>query len=1137
MSWTLHLKFDNDTTDYFSGILSDGASFKECVGAKGKHASQSCSVSILDPILASKIMTATKNIHARIMDGNSVFFEGVIRPFAKLSAEMNRELPLQLEVIDYTETLRRYVYSLVEKTSVEAELGKGKVVETFTERDIAIDALIRKLFSLANLPEHIKINVPSIGIIKKYFCLEPKSYLDDVINDLLYEYCLDYRFSPGSLTVFSTKVIDGSKNPIAAVDSIADFNLSFSVQKEDYVDDGCKVNYGTYGIEKVQIYSEDNRWDSDWWKSYHEKSTGYYFQKGMHKSLDEYKDSVSWTLPDRLADCQIIDITDIELEEELQDEIGVTTSAHCDEWNKDGGKPYIAYDGTFNYLCGTGWGFVLKVNGLVLYRDPTLYQKTVLGLSPVEITTKYIESASDAHALAVNVHARNVRAAYVYSFSSFKALVPGALVSLDENKVTGLGTTVRILSRSYDPITKLYEYRAEGAGAVSIPPVVSSGTAPSVSTVGPTYMLDVKASKTSFIVEEADCAIDIFASGILISQYGCNVQWTFNGSVLADTSSRIRLQKVNLKVGANTVKASCLYNGQVFERTVTLTLVAAALDMSELYEFTVTKTMEPPVKRETFFTFDDYYLAFDEYTIVLDDTWTKTQPVVEPGEFLWLRMPTVDGDYAVIRMTGTPYSDFTVSAEPNPYRNSKRLTTARTVSVSVSYGNIDNPQISYMLVGNPVGVVQDTENPNVFRILPGETPESFTVKVTVIGIGTKTITVIGADVEENNPMYLGRTAVMPPVVSDKLLVDGDWVVYLGEDGSDYKKGHVYKKAGNNWTETTDTKLLSDVYWDTKDLQKENIYARVVFAESLLAENVSVLGEFRFQKDVGDNRCLLTISKDGFEATYGPKTNANNPGIFSFDFDTGKVFIGQPNADKTGASSGFMYDPKRKILISRNEAFSLYENGNLSTINMTADCLNASNAKIYGDSVFAGNLDCGAIVTKKMPESAVKVLENYRTYNQAEQLFLSMYSAFGYEVVSGLAEDATFILTVKSSQGFSSNVKYMKVHRETHGAPMALRLSTEWSFYDKDFNQISVSDIGPIVKTTTVKNPKTILYQEYVDGGLSRSYCYLAINGIYFEYPTGGNMLIMKVKEAPNLEDLQVGEVYSDLYGNLRIKLK
>lgn len=576
-AWTLHLKFNGDNTDYYSGIL-DGAVIKECVGAKGKHAMQSCSVSIWDSILAAKIFNSKDDIEAKIHNGDTVVFEGVIRPYARLSAQMAYENPIELEVIDYSQILRYYIYTDLSDLNLDlSDSAKEKIIETRVYEDISLSTLIRNLFTLAKIDKKVSIEIPEIDIRKDYFCLEAGEYLDDIIAELLYEYCLDYRFTPGKLTVFSTKVVDKDKKAIEPTETLSDFNLTFEVNRADQSDDGVKVNYGIYRVKRMKLYSVDTRFDNypDFymWTAAH--YSGYYYNHKMNKTLDNLP-KVSWSFGENMSNNTILNISNIECKAGLQDERGVWYQGFCKEYDKDGGKPYIQYDGWFNQLFGNGWGFTMEVYGLVFYRMSEDASTELIGLSPTNVTTDYIESADDAGILAINIQARNEKAAYTYGFTSWTEVAPGTIVALEENKVTGLSAIVRIISRTLDPKTGLYTYEAEGAGEVTIPELFSQSRGDNGSIIdsdGRSYIIDIELSK-DMIVSSKD-KVTATASGMLFSSYGCTPHWELNGEALSDTELSITLKATQLQVGDNTLRCYAEYEGETIEKSVTIMLVSA----------------------------------------------------------------------------------------------------------------------------------------------------------------------------------------------------------------------------------------------------------------------------------------------------------------------------------------------------------------------------------------------------------------------------------------------------------------------------------------------------------------------------------------------------------------------------------
>lgn len=578
-AWTLHLKFDGDEVEYSAGILED-ATIKECVGEKGKHAMQSCSVSIWDKILAAKIFNSSKDIEAKIYNGDNIVFEGVIRPYAKLTAEMAHENAIQLEVIDYGQTLHYYIYANLDDILGQmTESQKKKIIQTQVYYDISLKTLIENLFKLTELKDKVSIDVPELNIKKKYFVLEAGKYFDDIVEELLYEYCLDYRFAPGKLIVFSTKVVDSNGSAIAPSETLSDFNLSFEVNREDQANDGVELTYGVYKSTRACIYSEDNRWDRSWWDAILDlglasfERKGFYYQRDMHETLDDLTWQ-SWNFPVEYS--EMISVSNLEIYTRLDDETGVKYQGYCEEWNKDGGKPYIAYDGTFDYVFGRGWGFVLKIYATIFYNEKNQFTTKLLGLSPIKLTADYVEDATDAGILAANIQARNERSVYKYGFSTRTAIAPGTIVKLDESKVTGLNATVRITSRTLNPLTGLYTYEAEGAGEVTIPEVFNIYNGTNDTAMDYSYLFELETSKQ--LLSGSGETFTATASGMLFSNYGCTPHWELNGEALSDTGLTITLSSSDLKPGDNTLRCYTEYKtdemkeAETLSKEVTLTL-------------------------------------------------------------------------------------------------------------------------------------------------------------------------------------------------------------------------------------------------------------------------------------------------------------------------------------------------------------------------------------------------------------------------------------------------------------------------------------------------------------------------------------------------------------------------------------
>jgi len=572
MSWTLKLKFENDDIEYSADIL-EGATLKECVGEKGKHATQSCSLSIYDPFLAAKIFNATENVDAKIMNGTTCFFEGIIRPYATLSAEMNRENPIQLEVIDYTEILRSYIYTNLDGIEGLTEEERAECIESRVWTNKTIAELIQLLFDLSKVKGKVTYVIPEDTRVKKYFSLEAGKYLDDIIEDFLYNYNYDFRFTPGKLTVFSTAVVDKDHVATPATVNLSSFNLSFEVERDDVSKDGVKLSYGDYHTVRSEIYSDSRSYDLSMAQQIATKwHKGYFYKNTLHEtdSLD-YGDNIAWSLPSFYDDKTVMELQNLTVYGSIDgsDMSDATCTPGILSYDNNGGKPYLLVTRGNRAYIST---YKMTVSADIFYKDNSAVTETILGLDPESYSAEHVESAADARLLATNIQARNERAAYHYSFSTFTAVDPGTFVSINENAVTGLTTTARIVSRIYNPVTGLYQYEAEGAGDVAIKEIFTSVNGNTPSDIGQEYMMELTTTRSTFLYEELQTAT-VTASGLVFTRYQCTPKWTLNDVVLTDTTTQITISKSELNVGVNTLKCTATIDDAEITRDIELTLV------------------------------------------------------------------------------------------------------------------------------------------------------------------------------------------------------------------------------------------------------------------------------------------------------------------------------------------------------------------------------------------------------------------------------------------------------------------------------------------------------------------------------------------------------------------------------------
>ena len=539
----------------------------------------------------------------------------------------------------------------------------------------------------------------------------------------------------------------------------------------------------------------------------------------------------------------------------------------------------------------------------------------------------------------------------------------------------------------------------------------------------------------------------------------------------------------------NFVKAVIVVNGKRYERQISLTLVQAS-SYSE-FEYAITDTLDPPDVLETYFKFGDYYITYDGYKIVVDNTWTKEQPIPLEGQFIWMRMKNSDGKWVSIRMTGDPgeaAKDWSIYFDPVSYVNSARRQENIVITINVDFMNIPEPHLlSYKLIGSPEGCLLED---NVITILPGNSPKKITAEVTLAGTygGVKKLTIYGTEEKDSTPLYLGGTDVIPPNITKYgAFLNGDWCFYLGSDTDKYKYGHVYEKNGENWTETVSMQKLLAVQDDAKALQEQNIFAKVIFTQALLTVDASVTGSFLFQNDTNGKRASLEISANkGLDMKYGdiPTGNDNRPSVFKSDFKTGRIVLGDPDNNGVGARSGFVYEPSNGSI-----------KGPLGLIEFTNNGLINGNP-IFGEEFSDGVFQSIKSYTKMGVEIDLFKHSGEEVYNIVDNLWtssiskkwntqLSPYYYIGYSFGNIVSDQCAniFSLQLRRIKGVTLNtvphhILRRLVSKDIHGNEL-----TEYSLVDISCDSNNLNGITNKTRLLVYKNVSSngeIYYRSYLD---------------------------------------------------------
>lgn len=904
MTWTIEILSKRYT-------MLSGSSVKWACGELGKHRTSSMTAVVRDLDLAAALIGRDGLVDAVIRKGEDVVFTGVIRPYVAISSKYDQTDELELEVLDYTEKMHLKVLERVE--GVQEQAG---CIFTETIDGLKICAgegsLVYKLAAKAGVAI---ASAPTVDVILQRFELKSGEYLDDALSSLLYEYLLDYRFdSTGRMVIYQTSP------DTAHTSTISSFFGSFTVQKTDDPKDGAVVSYDKYlTVNDYKI--------GEWSDSKFTLAILSGYDAGF---FDASSKKVMWDLSGLGDKQKAAQISNVWASGWSSGPITGTPSVSIDSWDQKGAVISTSGGGWY-YAGSVGWG--AKIYGDITYLYSEKSSVGYTGKDTESYASRYIQRTEDAVRLVEAIRKRN--ASKSVRFSTYEDLEIGGFVRIDEAKITGLESKIRITQKIFDVITGLYSYTAETVGTVAIaPPDISTEVEvqdPSPD-LGP--FLEIYADRTQVLQEESDVDIHVSASGYGLDRYGLSVSFFLNNNSIPSSDGRtLTISKRQLQLGINTIEGVVVHNGRRYVCSLTVAYVQAGQYSS--FEYAISTSPDnPPDKLETFFTYGEYLIGYDDAIIVLDDTWTKDQPTPAEGEYVWMRMMSQSGEWVVVRLTGlegqegAPAIDFSLTASPSSFQNSLRRISDIVISVSVNAQNMRPETLFlYELTGSvPSGV--SISNSGVIRIIPGVNPERLDVRVTAgapYNI-SRTLAITGIPTVDGAGCYIGMTSVMPPQ-TDQRMIPGDWVLYTGTDGT-YQDGHVYKYDGSSWTETTKLTDLMAVQDDATSIiaQKgQNYFAKVIFAQEILAAEIAVTGRFIFTNTTNGMTSQLEISPEsGLLMKYGGKT------VFNADFVSGRVFLGEPFSSKSAPLYGFMYDPVTDRITSRGERIVIEADGSLTT---------------------------------------------------------------------------------------------------------------------------------------------------------------------------------------------------------------
>ena len=246
---------------------------------------------------------------------------------------------------------------------------------------------------------------------------------------------------------------------------------------------------------------------------------------------------------------------------------------------------------------------------------------------------------------------------------------------------------------------------------------------------------------------------------------------------------------------------------------------------------------------------------------ISDADWSDTVPPVPDGQYLFCReWNYVKGDWDYYRLTGDvgeAARDFTLSANPSLFYNSKRRKGNTSISIIVTTLNLsETAQKDYILKTSGVSI-----NDNVITIPEGVYPEKIVVDVVVTDLDTgygpvtKTIEIQGMTAEDGKPIYLGVFSENPNEAAYSYnFIEGDYYwnkeSHLAYRYSEDSEGNLIWRIAEN-TDSNFSEIMSVVTADAFSSIEpgsttlaqfgyfENIIAEYIQAEMIETMNITL----------------------------------------------------------------------------------------------------------------------------------------------------------------------------------------------------------------------------------------------------------------------------------------------------------
>jgi len=547
---------------------------KECVGAVGKHETQTAELTVKSKEITARILSATEDIEGFIYEDDILIFSGTIKSSLSVDTYSHIVEPVSITILDNTEKLHCYVYD--EEVALEDNV---KVQEFTTIATLDSDNTENSLFHiLVNLCSsdfiiESEVEVPNIVVQMK---LEEGTYIDTYIDDLCYEHEIDYRFIGNTIKVFSTKTDRESIKEIPS--SLLRNNLG--INKGDSDVDGLKVSYKKFLTVKdyvlATIKKPDAKLSNSFWvkEGFTAGYNGNWREYPKERDEDGKRYFTNWDFS--LIKDQYDSPTVIAVENYKANMIHHGAYQHVrgqidtDTCTIEKGKAWIEYSGWYDELFKND-SITMKVLADVYLSESRTQSTIITGDDPDTYDAVTISEDDEVKAFATNINNKKKNGRNVFTLLSYEKIEPNSMISFNENQNLNILTKLRVLSRKKDYITGRYNYSLEGTNLISITKPLSTIKKEERYPLVSMDFLQIQTSRTKIESTESlkESLFLITAYGTAFEQYNLTPIWTINEKIITVVNPKgFTLSKDNLEVGINYIKAAVTYNDETISKVI-----------------------------------------------------------------------------------------------------------------------------------------------------------------------------------------------------------------------------------------------------------------------------------------------------------------------------------------------------------------------------------------------------------------------------------------------------------------------------------------------------------------------------------------------------------------------------------------